>query len=466
MATPTTREEVEAMKPKDRNALEYTWDLVTLGLGSDYDERQKAYQEALAEFERKQREAAANKAVTDVTRPYTQTAATQAWSNASVANTAQSRDDFYKAMMGQYTPTADQTSKTREDQTAAAQKALQDFLSGGSQAQQLQQQQEYANYLKSVMEGRGPTSLSQVQLQRALEQSQRLGASTIASQRGMNTAGAARLIAQDQAQKQQEMAGKSAELAAAEQAAARQDYGTLLNQTRSQSIEAQARQAQAASQLIEAIRTGDQNAISAAMANMANMRQGDITMSGQAQQERKSEMDFQIQQAQQQLQLELQRITMMFNQRQIDEAERVRQEQQAMNNFLAIINAGAAVLGAVRGGGGGGGGTTQVKNPDPVVMKAKGGRISKARVPGKSNHDGDDERNDTVPALLSPGEIVIPRSIAQSPDADKKAAEFIRQLMKHEKSGPKSKRAAIDRIAKLEAEIAALKANSKNAEAE
>lgn len=40
----------------------------------------------------------------------------------------------------------------------------------------------------------------------------------------------------------------------------------------------------------------------------------------------------------------------------------------------------------------------------------------------------DDESNDIVPAMLSKDEIVLPRSIAQHPDAPKKAAEFVAKL--------------------------------------
>lgn len=43
------------------------------------------------------------------------------------------------------------------------------------------------------------------------------------------------------------------------------------------------------------------------------------------------------------------------------------------------------------------------------------------RVPGKARVRGDSPKNDTVPALLSPGEIVVPRSKAKDP---KKAAAF------------------------------------------
>ncbi len=46
-------------------------------------------------------------------------------------------------------------------------------------------------------------------------------------------------------------------------------------------------------------------------------------------------------------------------------------------------------------------------------------------VPGRPEVFGDDEKNDTVPAWLSPGEIVIPRSHTGSPEA---AADFVRAL--------------------------------------
>lgn len=54
-----------------------------------------------------------------------------------------------------------------------------------------------------------------------------------------------------------------------------------------------------------------------------------------------------------------------------------------------------------------------------------GGMSDGGPVPGRPQMFGDDEANDTVPAMLSPGEIVIPRSHAGSPEA---AAEFVRSL--------------------------------------
>lgn len=60
-------------------------------------------------------------------------------------------------------------------------------------------------------------------------------------------------------------------------------------------------------------------------------------------------------------------------------------------------------------------------------------------VPGSPEVKGDSPKNDKVPAKLSPGEIVIPRSILKDPEqAPKKAAAFVEKLLeKKKKDGPK-----------------------------
>ncbi len=50
-------------------------------------------------------------------------------------------------------------------------------------------------------------------------------------------------------------------------------------------------------------------------------------------------------------------------------------------------------------------------------------------VPGVAEAPGDDYANDTVPAMLSPGEVVVPRSIMQSEDPAKHAAAFVQAIM-------------------------------------
>jgi len=51
-------------------------------------------------------------------------------------------------------------------------------------------------------------------------------------------------------------------------------------------------------------------------------------------------------------------------------------------------------------------------------------------VPGYA-HGGDSYRNDTVPAMLSPGEIVLPRSVTQDEDAPELAKEFVEAIKRH-----------------------------------
>lgn len=51
-------------------------------------------------------------------------------------------------------------------------------------------------------------------------------------------------------------------------------------------------------------------------------------------------------------------------------------------------------------------------------------------VPGHAQQDGNHLANDTVPAMLSPGEIVLPRSVTQDEDAAEKARLFVEAIQK------------------------------------
>lgn len=64
-----------------------------------------------------------------------------------------------------------------------------------------------------------------------------------------------------------------------------------------------------------------------------------------------------------------------------------------------------------------------------AMVAAQGGQV-----PGRAQVQGDSLRNDKVPAVLSPGEIVIPRSVLQSSNPALAAAHFVEQEMaKHGK---------------------------------
>jgi len=89
----------------------------------------------------------------------------------------------------------------------------------------------------------------------------------------------------------------------------------------------------------------------------------------------------------------------------------------ARQNAANAAQLGQSVIGGVLQAGG------------SVAAGAAGGRAKGGRIEGKAKVAGDSEHNDVVPAMLSPGEIVIPRTKAKDPD---KAKEFIDQLMKTE----------------------------------
>ncbi len=76
--------------------------------------------------------------------------------------------------------------------------------------------------------------------------------------------------------------------------------------------------------------------------------------------------------------------------------------------------------------------------PPPTQAMAKGGKVTgpklaadKKTVPGKAKVKGanDSYANDTVDAKLSPGEIVLPRSVTMSADPVGNAAKFVQAIM-------------------------------------
>jgi hypothetical protein len=88
-------------------------------------------------------------------------------------------------------------------------------------------------------------------------------------------------------------------------------------------------------------------------------------------------------------------------------------------------------------------------NPN-VMYSAHGGRI-----PGEASVNGDSYKNDIIPAMLSPDEIVVPRTKAKDP---KKAKSFIDEVFEQERLDKKQKKgydkneSILDLIAKLHSE--------------
>lgn len=106
------------------------------------------------------------------------------------------------------------------------------------------------------------------------------------------------------------------------------------------------------------------------------------------------------------------------------------QNQAAKRQFAgSILNAGGGLLSMAMG-----------KPPGMAYGGMVPGYACGGEAPGKMARGGpvDSEKNDTVPAMLSPGEIVIPRSVTLAPDAPERAAAFVAAIMEHRKSMPRS----------------------------
>lgn len=83
----------------------------------------------------------------------------------------------------------------------------------------------------------------------------------------------------------------------------------------------------------------------------------------------------------------------------------------------------------------------EVVIPQEKVAAAASSKHPEAKgkaVPGKAKVSGDSYSNDTVPMKAKAGDVVLPRSVTQSPDSGEKAAKFLQALMAH--NGMKGKK--------------------------
>lgn len=135
---------------------------------------------------------------------------------------------------------------------------------------------------------------------------------------------------------------------------------------------------------------------------------------------------------------------------QADLAQKHAQQDAAFTGGL--IGAGATLGGSYVAGQGAKAASQYGKNPNTdqyyngyahggeVKCYAEGGEVhdhNLCMAAGGVPETDDSTANDTVPAMLSPHEIVLPRSVAQSPDAPEKAEQFVRGV-KGEQLTPES----------------------------
>jgi hypothetical protein len=191
--------------------------------------------------------------------------------------------------------------------------------------------------------------------------------------------------------------------------------------------------AQAASQSAQ-LRLQEQQAAQAALGNLLGQRRQQELLGGQlAAGLYGTAGSLGTQQAIQQAELDQRASQMAMG---IGQAEQERAQRTSASAMGAGATAGAALFSA---------------------MKARGG-AAPAEIPGKAKFKGDTRSNDTVPALLSPGEIVLPRTVAQSENAPEKAKKFVEAIKGQKRPSPKAYAQALARLQELESRMDAMEA--------
>lgn len=256
----------------------------------------------------------------------------------------------------------------------------QNFAQGlmGNYNQSQAQQQNLINNLQQQSMGQGPGSqLAQNMMNQGANQNAANAMGLMASQKGINPAMAARMAGQQAAQGNQASAGQAANMGLQQQLAAQSQLGGLLGQN------------QALSGNMFNTMTGQQN-----------QQYGTLVGANQTQNAQAAQNN-----------LDMQRMN------QLTQSQNAANAMGAQGINADVANSNVAAKSKMQGGIFSGvgqlGGTL-------ATMAAHGGRVQ-----GESNYNGDDVRNDKVHAILSPGEIVIPRSAAGDRD---KAIAFIDAL--------------------------------------
>ncbi len=252
-------------------------------------------------------------------------------------------------------------------------------------------QMDLIKVLQAAMTGEGP-SLAQEQLKSATNRNMQQAAAFGGSQRGISPALMARQILQNQSAINQNSAGQAAELRAQEDVTNKNLLSNVLSGTRGQDV-------------------GEVGTLG----GLQNTQSG-IQTSGQ------------------------------LGADQIN-AKTAQDNAKAKSGAIGgLINGVASVAGNLgnifgagggEGTGGGGGGPglgvdTSMGNIGKTPLFNEGGFVEAyksykkgGKVPGHAEAPGDSPKNDTVKAMLSPDEIVIPRSISHDPEAAKEFVEHV-----------------------------------------
>lgn len=236
-------------------------------------------------------------------------------------------------------------------------KAIQQSQGGFNQNQM--DQATLAKALLAQSQGAGPNPALD-QLHQTTDQNVAQANSLIASQRGLNPALAARAMARDTAEANQQATGQAAVMRANQQLSAEGALSGLYGQMGSQQIQNQG--------VLQGAQANQNNAI-----NTGTLGTGQLNEQSAAQNNA------------------------------INAAVAQSNSDRNASFWGGVINAGAGAA------------------AHAATAMSTGGEV-----PGKASVPGDSLANDKVPAVLSPGEIVIPRSHAKDPES---AKSFIDAIM-------------------------------------
>lgn len=277
------------------------------------------------------------------------------------------------------------------DQQRAFLSALQGQGGIGNQSNVFDQQQALANQLQAIGNGQGPNPALE-QLRQATGQNIASQASLMGSQRGVgaNPGLLARQAAMQGGNIQQQAVGQGATMQAQQQLdALRALQGQQANMANlsSQQVGQQAGALGNLNQLSQGLYGQGLGALGQYNATQASM-QGNINDA--------------------------------------NAAVRKAQEGRSAGGLSGLIGSAGTLLPLLAASDGGA--IPNLKEnygPSSRVGKHFHSYKSGGKVAGKASVAGDSEKNDTVPALLSPGEIVVPRSHTSDPN---KAAEFAKAV--------------------------------------
>jgi hypothetical protein len=323
------------------------------------------------------------------------------------------------------------------------------------------QQQAFLQALKAQSQGQGP-SLATTMLQNQSAQNAANANSLISGQRGMNAGLAMRNALNANANANQAMAGQAAQARVGEQLGAMQNYGNQLNATQQQDINVQHANQQdqmAANQLNTGIAMGNtqtNNQVGGGIMSAAGSVLGKFGMAhgGVVPQnfagggEVGAPLPF--------LTIPFQSSANPYSKSgnpnpYANLAGDDEKKKSGGGNPFASLSGGSTMAGGPMDAMGEAG----AEAGPAMMMASEGGKI-----PGQAKVEGDSLANDTVPTMLSPGEIVIPRTHSHSPESAKAFVEALLKKKKADQPGKSGYSGVLEAHRKMEEAMEALKSVS------